>query len=205
MTAVGQSWRQQRSAEKRASMLHAAQALFVEEGYERTTVDAIAALAGVSKRTLYDHFGEKEIVHRAVVDRVSDALTLAIRTAIDAELPEVCELRSGLLAFARRVATDTFPSSDYVLFRTLSNMRTPAQRVRGTARNAPKEVFVERIARFIDAGVLRPGEPWRVAEHFIALTFLLALDTLDPAVANAWNELDEMLIDGVDAFLRAYA
>ncbi|MFI5957568.1 TetR/AcrR family transcriptional regulator [Cryptosporangium sp. NPDC051539] len=205
MTVVGESWRQQRSEEKRTSILRAAQTLFVEEGYERSSVDAIAALAGVSKRTIYDHFGEKELVYCAVVDRVSAALADAIRTAIDVDLPEACDLRSGLLAFARRVATETFSSSDYVLFRRLSSVRVPRQRIRGTVRNAPKELFVERVARFVGAGALRPAEPWRVAEHFIALTFLLALDTLDPTVPTAWSELDEILVDGVDTFLRAYA
>ena len=38
----------------------AALVLFARDGYERTSVDAIAAEAGVSKRTVYSHYGDKE-------------------------------------------------------------------------------------------------------------------------------------------------
>jgi TetR/AcrR family transcriptional repressor of mexJK operon len=129
-----------------------------------------------------------------------------VHASIEDDLRDGCDPRSGLLAFARRVAALAFSSSEYALIRAPVGAR--GRRVRGSVRNAPKELFVERIARFVAQGVLGPAEPWRVAEHFIALTFLLALDlldTFDAAVDGAWNELDELLVDGVDAFLRAYA
>ncbi|MFD0663231.1 TetR/AcrR family transcriptional regulator [Thermocatellispora tengchongensis] len=185
-------------------MLDAAQALFLADGYERTSVDAIAARADVSKRTVYDHFGDKERIYSAVVDRVTEKLLAAVRAAVEEELPEGRDLRAGLLAFARRVATATFPSSDYVLFRKLSNVGPAKRRVPGSVRNASKELFVRRMASFAEAGAITTDNPWRAAEHFIALTFLLALDTLDPTEQGAWDEVDEILVDGVDTFLRAY-
>jgi len=194
-----------RSPLKRTAMLDAAQELFLAEGYDRTSVDAIAALANVSKRTVYDHFGEKELVYRAVVDRMSVSMMETIAAAIEAELPEGCDLRSGLLAFVRRVATGTISSSEYVLFRKLSSLKYSGGRVPGTIRAAPKELVIARMARFVEVGALRSAEPQRVAEHFIALTFLLAMDTLDPTVTSKHAELDSILVDGVDAFLRAYS
>lgn len=48
------------SEEKRQRILAAATRLFTEQGYEGTSVDDIAAAAGVSKQTVYSHYGSKE-------------------------------------------------------------------------------------------------------------------------------------------------
>ena len=53
--------------EKRAAIFAAASGLFLEQGFERTTVDAIAAAAGVSKLTVYSHFADKEGLFKALI------------------------------------------------------------------------------------------------------------------------------------------
>lgn len=45
---------------KRAAILGAAKRMFVSHGFERVSMDQIAAEAGVSKLTVYSHFGDKE-------------------------------------------------------------------------------------------------------------------------------------------------
>lgn len=45
---------------KRAAILDAAKRLFVCQGFERVSMDQIAGEAGVSKLTVYSHFGDKE-------------------------------------------------------------------------------------------------------------------------------------------------
>ncbi len=45
---------------KRAAILDAAKRMFVTHGFERVSMDQIAAEAGVSKLTVYSHFGDKE-------------------------------------------------------------------------------------------------------------------------------------------------
>lgn len=55
---------------KREAILEAATVAFRDEGYETTSMDRIAELAGVSKRTVYNHFGNKEGLFRAVVDQM---------------------------------------------------------------------------------------------------------------------------------------
>ena len=54
----------------REHMLHAAKAVFQEMGFERASMDRIAAHAGTTKRTLYAHFGRKEDLFLAVFELV---------------------------------------------------------------------------------------------------------------------------------------
>ncbi|WP_206428464.1 TetR/AcrR family transcriptional regulator [Mycolicibacterium stellerae] len=203
-TAETATRRRGRSEKKRLAILDAAQELFAAGGFDLTSVDAIAARADVSKRTVYDHFGDKETIHTTVVERVAEKLLGTVTSALDDELPSGCDLRSGLLGFVRRVATEAFPSSDYVEFRNLVNLGTARRRVPGSTRNKPKELFTERIERFAAEGAIRTDDPRRAAEHFIALTILLAQDTVDTTTTSAWEAIDSILVDGVDAFMRAY-
>lgn len=52
---------------KRAAILDAARQMFVALGYEGASMDQIAATAGVSKLTVYSHFGDKEALFAAAV------------------------------------------------------------------------------------------------------------------------------------------
>ena len=52
---------------KRAAVLEAAQQLFSEQGFDGVSMDQIAQTAGVSKLTLYSHFGDKDGLLSAVV------------------------------------------------------------------------------------------------------------------------------------------
>ncbi|RZK51595.1 MAG: TetR/AcrR family transcriptional regulator [Hymenobacter sp.] len=56
----------------REQMLHAAKAVFLEAGFERASMDRIAAQAGTTKRTLYAHFVRKEDLFLAVFDLILD-------------------------------------------------------------------------------------------------------------------------------------
>ncbi|TGB14694.1 TetR/AcrR family transcriptional regulator, partial [Streptomyces palmae] len=53
---------------KRQAILDAAVTVFLREGYQRAGVDVIAAAAGVSKQTVYNHFGDKERLFLAAVE-----------------------------------------------------------------------------------------------------------------------------------------
>ncbi|QQM38406.1 TetR/AcrR family transcriptional regulator [Streptomyces liliifuscus] len=54
---------------KRESILDAAIELFLELGFDQTSMDVVAAQAGVSKTTVYAHFGDKLELFRAVIAR----------------------------------------------------------------------------------------------------------------------------------------
>lgn len=52
---------------RRAAIVAAARALFLEHGLPPVSMDAIARAAGVSKRTIYSHFADKEALFHAVI------------------------------------------------------------------------------------------------------------------------------------------
>ncbi|WP_081745997.1 TetR/AcrR family transcriptional regulator [Paenibacillus sp. FSL H7-689] len=46
------------SSDKRAKIIAAARDLFLSDGFDRSSADAVATKAGVSKRTVYDYYGD---------------------------------------------------------------------------------------------------------------------------------------------------
>jgi TetR/AcrR family transcriptional repressor of mexJK operon len=56
-----------KSEEKRNAILHAASCLFLKQGLQGTSMDAVAREAGVSKQTVYSHFTNKEALFRACI------------------------------------------------------------------------------------------------------------------------------------------
>jgi AcrR family transcriptional regulator len=64
--------------ERRAQLLDIGRRLFAERGLDGTSIEEIAAQAGVSKPVVYEHFGGKEGLYAVVVDReVERFLTMA--------------------------------------------------------------------------------------------------------------------------------
>ncbi|TVY99806.1 TetR/AcrR family transcriptional regulator [Trebonia kvetii] len=62
--------------DKRKQVLDAAVQLFLANGFDQTSMDAIAAQAGVSKTTVYAHYSDKLALFRAVVERSGRALAV---------------------------------------------------------------------------------------------------------------------------------
>jgi AcrR family transcriptional regulator len=67
--------------ERREQLLDVGRRLFAERGFEGTSIEEIAAQAGVSKPVVYEHFGGKEGLYAVVVDREVERF-LAMATAL---------------------------------------------------------------------------------------------------------------------------
>ena len=70
------------ATQRREQLLEISRELFAERGFEGTSVEEIAARAGVSKPVVYEHFGGKEGAYAVVVDRETQTLHNAIRSAL---------------------------------------------------------------------------------------------------------------------------
>ncbi|WP_433927469.1 TetR/AcrR family transcriptional regulator [Sorangium cellulosum] len=195
------------SAQKRSAILVAARELFLSDGFDRTSVDAIAARAGVSKRTVYDYFGDKEALLLAVVESTGESLIVALRRALEDTLTDVKDLESALVTFSMRITTEALGSVDYLaLTRLVARESVHLPRLRDhLLANAPEEAIAERLAEFARAGLIDAPNPRLAADHLVALTFLLALNTLGSEIVTEEARLRGIFVEGVRAFLRAYA
>lgn len=85
-------------------LLDAAERVFVEQGYARATVDAIARAAGASRKTVYARYANKAEVLTAVVNRLLDAALAPHQQEMRAR-PATREPRALLLQIARELAS----------------------------------------------------------------------------------------------------
>lgn len=89
-------------AAREQQLLDVAEQVFAESGYTDTTMEQIAARAGITKPVIYDHFGSKERLLSAVVERARDELFEALVTTFG-EMPAEARtedyLRAGTRSF----------------------------------------------------------------------------------------------------------
>jgi len=103
---------------RRRQVLAVAEQLFVERGYAATSMDDVAAGAGVSKPIVYGLVGSKEQVFEACMARAADELAARVATAVVAAGDDPGErLRAGALAWfefigERRALWDALLASD---------------------------------------------------------------------------------------------
>jgi AcrR family transcriptional regulator len=92
--------------ERREQLLDVGRKLFAERGFEGTSVEEIAAKAGVSKPVVYEHFGGKEGLYAVVVDRETGLLLRKITDTLTGGHPrELLEQAAlGLLEYVETSA-----------------------------------------------------------------------------------------------------
>src|ERR1700754_4818224 len=100
------------SPAKRAAIVRAALEVFVREGYARASVDAIAASAGVSKRTIYDYYGDKRQLFLSTLQETRDTHTTAFRELLDRTLGQVTDIEAALTEFGREFAISIARSAE---------------------------------------------------------------------------------------------
>ena len=199
--------------EKRAAILQAARELFARDGYDRTSMDAIAARAKVSKRTVYDYYGDKRGLLLAVVEAGGDALMVVLRKAVDAHLADdadiqtVEQLERALQGFALDLGDTVMTSNAYsvVLGLVSNNFEALKEDLAGHPMTClPEETLAERLEHFARRNLLEITDPRLAADHFNALTTLLAYASV-PGPAHVDPErARQSMKDGVHAFVRAY-
>jgi AcrR family transcriptional regulator len=77
------------AAERREQLVDISRGLFAERGFDGTSIEEVAARAGVSKPVVYEHFGGKEGLYAVVVDREVRRLLGMMQDSLNAEHPRV--------------------------------------------------------------------------------------------------------------------
>ena len=192
--------------EKRAAILEAAKRLFPEHGFEGTSMDAVAAEAGVSKLTVYSHFGGKEALFIETVRCKCDGLLPRTLFEVDVKAP----VRSQLLGVARAFFAMMMSDSALGLHRTLvaSSQQSP-KLAKLFWEAGPMQVqagLAEMLQKEVAASHLDITDTRRAASQFFALLkgeqhARMLFGCGQPTA----EETDAHLEATVDMFLRAYA
>lgn len=199
-----------RSVRKRKAIMAAATQVFLSKGYLGTTVDEIAALAAVSKQTVYKNFGDKEQLFAEIVLATTDEIDDLVKL-VSASLNGTEALERDLGTLARQfVAALMRPHLLRLRRLVIANAdRLPhlgrAWYERGFAR-----VLATLAARFqalAEAGRLRLDDPMLAAQHFVGLLLWIPINKAmfsgdDEGSTPA--ELERTADAAVRAFLGAY-
>ena len=142
-----------------ADILAVATALLLDQGYANTSMEAIAAAAGISKRTLYARFADKGAVLRAVVaDLVANRLP-PFTAALAAP-----DLRTALTAAAAHLLDAALHPTGLGLYRLLVAEAGRIPELPALLREAGADSGIAQLtARLAAAGL--PDPAWR-AEQF---------------------------------------
>lgn len=189
---------------KRDAIIAAAAHAFFKQGYAASTIEGIAADAGVSKVTIYNHFGDKRALLCAAVECECERMRghfeigsgtggslrdrlLAIGTAMVAFLS-----RPEMIQFERRIAAETEHDPDIGLA-FLDN---------GPRRM--KAAFAALLERMLGEGELDIPDPVLAAEQFASLC--KGMGDLERRFGAPPDPVrDAQRIEGaVEVFLRAY-
>lgn len=191
---------------KRAAILEAAKRMFTQHGFDGASMDQIAAAAGVSKLTVYSHFGDKEALFAAAVRAHCEQQLPSSLFARGAAMP----LRERLLGVARAfymMITGAEAIAAHRMLCTPQLAGSPLSRLYWEA--GPSRVHAEfagLLHRRIAAGELQIADVPRAAAQFFSLLkgephamLVFGCCELDAAA------VERHLAASVDLFLQAYA
>lgn len=203
MTALPPRARNKQLKERR--ILEAALKVFAEQGYSGASMDAIAALAGVSKPTLYQYFGGKEQLFAAIMVEQRDTMLGAF------EEPDGLGLVAELWAFSWHYA-DTVLRPDFLSLARLTIGE--AQRFPEIGR-AYQAAGPDRVLRgmmdYLSAkraeGRLAFDDAELTAEDLWGLVLSAPRNRAlhDPTNLPSRADLRRFILNGLAVFLKAYS
>jgi AcrR family transcriptional regulator len=199
--------RQPRYPAKRAAIASAALRLFVRDGYERTSVDAIAAEAGVSKRTVYSHYADKQQLFLSVVEDTYNGIMDGVLGIARQHLDGPGDLEHRLRGFISAVSRQTGRSAERsALIRLILSEAPhfPALTAQWEMRRSLTALLTTALTGQDDAE-LDLTDPATAADHLGALTFgQINNRSLFGLIRLSDDQLDAIIDSGIAVFLRAY-
>ena len=195
-------------AEKRSKILGGAREVFRELGFERASVDVIAARAGVSKATVYNHFADKQALFVATVVEATDEM----RASLDECLARpVGDVEQALQAIGEKIMTLWLTPSVSALYRQAIAEAARLPEIgrmvfeRGTA--AIHHAVAAHLTRWNELGALRVDDPRTAAITFVALCHgdLVIQMRLGVLQYPADQQIRDTVKRAVQTFVRAHA
>ncbi|WP_253772770.1 TetR/AcrR family transcriptional regulator [Goodfellowiella coeruleoviolacea] len=198
--------------EKRRAIIQAARLVFGRDGYSRASVDAIAAEAGVSKRTIYNHFDDKADLFQSTALEGAVEVTQTIAALMDRHLRKIVDLEEDLIAFSVDRAAAVASAADH--FALVRAIHAEAGRIPRPVLEAWQEAgprgsnrhLAGYLRRIADQGLLAIDDEHEAANYLTLLTFIDIAHqrSFYGAIALPESEVTRLITHGVRAFLRLY-
>lgn len=191
---------------KRQAILHAAQALFLRNGYEGTSMEAIAGEAEVSKLTVYSHFSDKDTLYAAAIRNVCESQMPQLFFEHPAETDIRILLQRIGDAFCLLINGPESLALHRLLVRMAGQDAKLAQLFYEAGPQRVCEGMVQVLQRAVGRGELEIETPINAARHFFCLlkgdhNFRLLIGH-----EQSMNAVDRQqhVAEVVDIFLRIY-
>src|SRR3546814_186274 len=195
-----------RSEYKHRAIQQAGTEIFLELGYEAATMDHIAAKAGVSKQTVYNHFQSKDGLFKATIADLTSALMAPL---VVRDLPSSPPER-----LLRSLAEDFLPlmlrPSSLALFRLIvaEAARFPelVAEIYAVGAGRMLATLADYLGWETENGRLRVDDPQLAAEQFVGMLAgrLQLRAVLDVGPAPDADELARRAAYAVSCFLAIY-
>jgi AcrR family transcriptional regulator len=134
------------AASQRARLLEAIGRAVAERGYAATTIDHVVRGAGVSKKTFYEHFRDKEDCFLAAFDAADEQLFEHVRAAREGVEDWLGRIRAGVRAYLRWLSGDPALARVFLIEVAAAGPRAAEHRERARTR------YAELMVRRRDAG-----------------------------------------------------
>lgn len=153
-----------KSDEKHRAILNAASELFMSDGYERASMDAIAADAGVSKQTVYSHFdGKEDLFRQCIKSKMHEYGLYLDGVPVDAPLQTV-------LGTMGRRFLDLLCDPGVIRMHRLLIAETDAfPQLAQTYFESGPQATIASLASFLSQSELRIDDPEQAASDFLCL------------------------------------
>ncbi len=155
-----------KSEEKRDAILEAASELFLAQGLQGTSMDAVALKAGVSKQTVYSHFANKEELFRTVI--VSKVESYGF---MEAALPAHLSLQQALAAIGDRFLSLILDHEVAAMFRVVigesGSYRKVAELFYASGPDTAITAVAKLLSRHMAKGRLKQDDPRYAASLFL--------------------------------------
>ncbi len=177
------------AVERQAEILHAARTSFIEKGYDRSRMDDIAKLAGISKGGVYFHFNSKAEIFEALVDREFEA-SMAVMAAAAADPGSTLTDRLTTLGahYFRAFGEDKDFSRFAVVMGEMTIRNETVGRKILHMHTRYLELIEEMLEKAIEAGEIRAVDPRSTAVVLKAI-----IDGLETSHAMGWRP-DDMAV-----------
>jgi AcrR family transcriptional regulator len=194
---------------KRVAIESAALALFLRDGFARTSMDAVAREAGVSKRTVYDYYGDKRTLFLEVIARTQAGHEARFRELLDDTLPaDASDLEAALTAFGCAFAAGVAQTQERnaMVRLIVAEAGHFPDLLEGWRKTGPQQqMLADRLEQFAARGLLEVADPVEAAVYLgILVTAQANNRTLYGTVPISTEELAELVAGGVRVFLRAF-